>query len=88
MAARYTVLFAGLAGVHSSVMTHTGVRMRAERDVRTEAAAEWHVVPESRMHVPPDARGVPSVSKFQVAEGGSVLLECNSPGWTYCRWGL
>lgn len=53
---------------------------------RNAVAKVWDVQDNSRLHVPPpDGRERGSPRKH-VPEGGSVLLECDAPGWSFCRW--
>jgi hypothetical protein len=83
MAARYTSVPArGKVASYSFLMAWLAAAMALATDgaLATETSAEW---PDSRMHAPPDA-STPDIIKY-VPEGSSVLLECDIPGWTYCR---
>jgi hypothetical protein len=90
MAARYTLVPArGIATSYSFLVAWLAFAMAHATDgaLATETSpAEWpegNVADSSRMHAPPDA-STPDIIKY-VAEGSSVLLECDIPGWTYCR---
>jgi len=94
--ARCTFLLAWLAGLPvdslaaMSAFLVAGLSVAVARaDVRgdvpaigTSERSEWNGM-ESRMHAGSDV-SVPAIIKY-VPEGGSVLLQCDSPGWTYCR---
>jgi hypothetical protein len=76
------LLFLLTAGV---LLAEESAAAESTTNQRLADVAVNFVFPESRMHAAAESSsGVPS-SEIYVPDGGSVLLDCDTPGWSYCR---
>ena len=73
----FTAVAEGESGAESR-----GPNLPADLTLAENVPEDWRF----RMQEPPDG-GVPG-SRFHVAAGGSVLLDCDITGWNFCRYSL